>query len=121
MLRTTRLYLRNICHTDVDTLFDYRNDSRCYQHQRYEDTSRAYLQEFVRNYSHSSFLSEEEEQHYAIVRNTGTDVTMNLRADSTCAYRFENARYVLHGKPVQMRRRKLPQYISYRGNATASA
>ena len=78
MLRTTRLFLRNLCHTDVDTLFAYRNDSRCYLHQRYEDTSRAYLQEFVRNYSHSSFLSEEEEQHYAIVRNTNCEMIGDL-------------------------------------------
>ena len=78
MLRTTRLYLRNLCHSDVDTLFDYRNDSRCYLHQRYEDTSRAYLQEFVRNFSHSSFLSAEEEQHYAIVRNTNCEMIGDL-------------------------------------------
>ena len=70
MLRTARLYLRNLCHTDVDTLFDYRNDSRCNLYQRYEDTSKAYLQKFVQNYSRSTFLSKEEEQHYAIVRNT---------------------------------------------------
>ncbi len=78
MLLTTRLCLRNLCHTDVDTLFDYRNDSRCYLHQRYEDTSRAYLQELVRNYSHSSFLSKEEEQHYAIVRNANCEMIGDL-------------------------------------------
>ena len=68
MLRTTRLYLRNLCHADVGTLFDYRNDSRCNLHQRYEDTTMAYLQTFVQDYSHSTFLSTEEEQHYAIAR-----------------------------------------------------
>ena len=70
MLRTTRLHLRNFCHTDVDILFDYRNDSRCNLYQRYEDTSKAYLQKFVQDYSHSAFLSKEKEQHYAIVCNT---------------------------------------------------
>ena len=69
MLRTTRLYLRNLCHADVGTLFDYRNDSRCNLHQRYENTSMAYLQKFVQDYSDSTFLSKEEEQHYAIVCN----------------------------------------------------
>ena len=69
-MQTARLYLRNLCRTDVDTMFEYRNDIRCSLYQRYEDTSRAYLREFVRNYSHCTFLSKEEEQHYAIVRNT---------------------------------------------------
>ena len=69
MLRTTRLYLRNLCHADIDTLFDYRNDSRCNLYQRYKDTGMAYLQKFVQDYSHSTFLSKEEEQHYAIVCN----------------------------------------------------
>ena len=72
MLKTTRLYLRNLCPGDADILFDYRNDSRCNQYQRYEDTGKAYLQKFVRDYSKSCFLSTEEEQHYAIVR-TGDD------------------------------------------------
>ena len=67
MLKTKRLYLRNFCHADVDILFNYRNDSRCNLYQRYEDTGKAYLQKFVQDYSHSTFLSGEEEQHYAIV------------------------------------------------------
>ncbi len=69
MLQTARLYLRNFCPTDADILFDYRNDSRCNLYQRYEDTSMAYLKKFVRDYSCSTFLSKEEEQHYAIVCN----------------------------------------------------
>ena len=67
MLKTKRLYIRNLCHTDTDLLFNYRNDSRCNLYQRYEDTSKAYLQKFVQDYAHCTFLSKEEEQHYAIV------------------------------------------------------
>lgn len=67
ILKTQRLYLRNLCHTDADTLFCYRNDSRCNLYQRYEDTGMEALQAFVRNFSGSAFLSLEEEQHYAIV------------------------------------------------------
>ena len=67
MLQTPRLHLRNLCPNDADTMFSYRNDSRCNLYQRYEDTGLAYLQQFVRSYSHSTFLSREEEQHYAIV------------------------------------------------------
>ena len=69
MLQTPRLYLRNLCQSDVDTLFGYRNDSRCSRYQRYKDTSMEYLQQFVQEYSHSAFLSREEEQHYAIIWN----------------------------------------------------
>lgn len=69
MLQTKRLSLRNFYQTDIDTLFDYRNDDRCNLYQRYEDTSREYLQNFIQMYSHSTFLSLEEEQHYSIVCN----------------------------------------------------
>lgn len=78
MLRTTRLYLRNLCPADVDILFDYRNDSRCNLYQRYEDTGKAYLEKFVRDYSNSSFLSKEEEQHYAIVCNADCKMVGDL-------------------------------------------
>ncbi len=69
MLRTPRLYLRNFCSADIDTLYAYRNDSKCNLYQRYEDTSTEYIQKFIQNYSHSTFLSKEKEQHYAIVCN----------------------------------------------------
>ena len=67
MLRTSRAYLRNLCSDDVDALFEYRNDPTCMQYQRYENTSRSYLQDFVTAYSHCKFPSTEEEQHYALI------------------------------------------------------
>lgn len=67
MLQTPRLHLRNLCPADADLLFDYRNDRSCNLYQRYDDTSMAYLQKFIQDYSHNTFLSREEEQHYAIV------------------------------------------------------
>lgn len=70
MLRTPRLYLRNLCSGDIDTLFAYRNDEKCSVYQRYEDTSKEYLQKFVHDYAQSIFLSREEEQHYAIAWHT---------------------------------------------------
>ena len=72
MLKTSRLYLRNLRAADADTMYAYRNDSACNTYQRYEDTSLAYLQKFVDDYAHSAFLSKEEEQHYAIV-STATE------------------------------------------------
>lgn len=78
MLQTLRLHLRNLCSADADILFDYRNDIRCNLYQRYEDTSKPYLQKFVQDYSNSSFLSKEEEQHYAIVCNSNLAVAGDL-------------------------------------------
>ena len=88
MLQTTRLYLRNLCPADVDVLFDYRNDIRCNQYQRYENTSKTYLQKFIHDYSNSSFLSREEEQHYAIVCNADCavigDLSLFFSEDDNC-------------------------------------
>lgn len=78
MLRTARFSLRNLCPTDVDILFDYRNDVRCNLYQRYEDTGKEYLQRFVRDYAKSAFLSKEEEQHYAIVCNVNGEMVGDL-------------------------------------------
>lgn len=69
LLQTARLSMRNFEDTDAGKLFDYRNDFRCNRYQRYEDTSMAYLQRFVRDFSGSTILSKEEEQHYAVVSN----------------------------------------------------
>lgn len=78
MLRTTRLHLRNLCPADVDTLFLYRNDSGCSLYQRYGDTSKTYLEKFVRDYSDSTFLSQEAEQHYAIAQNESGEMAGDL-------------------------------------------
>ena len=74
MLRTKRLGLRNLCQTDLDTMFDYHNDIKCNLFQRYEDTSKEYLQKFIQDYANSAFLSKEEEQHYAIVRDKNSEI-----------------------------------------------
>ena len=68
MLKTERLYLRSFVSGDAAVMHGYRNDDSCKRYQRYEDTSLAYLQEFVRAYADCGCLSAEE-QHYAIVRD----------------------------------------------------
>lgn len=78
MLKTKRLYLRNLCQADVDLLYLYRNDSRCNRYQRYKDTSKAYLQQFVQTYSQSKFLSQETEQHYAVVNGENHEMVGDL-------------------------------------------
>ena len=78
MLQISRLHLRNLCSTDINIMHAYRNDSRCNMYQRYEDTGTAYLQMFIQSYAHSTFLSKEEEQHYAIVHNTTSEMIGDL-------------------------------------------
>ena len=78
MLRTSRLCLRNFCSADISKIYDYRNDSQCSLYQRYEDAGMEYLQKFVQDFSRSSFLSREEEQHYAIVCHTTGEMIGDL-------------------------------------------
>lgn len=66
MLKTKRTHIRNFQPADASALFDYRNDEYCSRYQRYDDTSIEYLSEFVKNFDSSTFLSTEEEQHYAV-------------------------------------------------------
>ncbi len=66
MLETKRLLIRNLQAVDAEIMFAYRNDERCSRHQRYDDTSLPYLQNFVEQYGKSRFLSKEPEQHYGI-------------------------------------------------------
>lgn len=67
MLQTKRLYLRNLRPGDEETMFSYRNDSRCNAFQRYSDTSIEGLRRFVEEFENSTFLSCEAEQHYAVI------------------------------------------------------
>lgn len=78
MLQTSRLSLRNLCSADISTMHVYRNNRKCNLYQRYEDTSVEHLQAFVRNYAHSTFLSKEEEQHYAIVCQASREMIGDL-------------------------------------------
>ena len=70
-LQTARLLLRNLSPTDLDALYDYRNNEGCARYQHWENTSKEYLREWIERYAQSAFLSKEPEQHYAICRATG--------------------------------------------------
>ena len=119
MLQTARLRLRNLCPADAAILFDYRNDSRCSRYQRYEDTDMSGLRRFVRNWSRSSFLSTEEEQHYAVERIADRvllgDVSVFFSRSDNCftlgitiAPRFQRQGYafeILKEMPARIRSR----------------
>ena len=66
ILKTERLYLRNLCPADAQTMFAYRNDPRCYKFQRWKDTSMEAIRAFIADFQEDTFLSRKPEQHYAI-------------------------------------------------------
>ena len=57
-LQTARLLLRNLSPTDLDALYDYRNNEGCARYQHWENTSKEYLREWIERYAQSAFLSQ---------------------------------------------------------------
>ena len=57
ILKTERLYLRNLCPADAQTMFAYRNDPRCYKFQRWKDTSMEAIRAFIADFQEDTFLS----------------------------------------------------------------
>ena len=66
MLKTERLWLDNLRAEDVGPIAAYRNDPDCARFQRWEAVSKDAVAAFVKAFENSRWLSEEEEQHYAI-------------------------------------------------------
>lgn len=66
MMKTKRLWLRNLREEDIPAIHAWRNDPVCFRFQRWEDTSEAAMAAYVRKYGNSTFLSKECEQHYAV-------------------------------------------------------
>ena len=66
MVKTQRLWLRNLRESDVPAVWGWRNDPDCFRYQRWEATSAEAVAAYVKRFENSQFLSEEEEQHYAV-------------------------------------------------------
>ncbi len=80
-LETDRLILRNLASSDLDELFDYRNNALCAKFQRWEDTSREFLADYIGKFGADMFGSEAEEQHYAVSLKDGI-----LAGDLSCFF-----------------------------------
>ena len=65
-LSTRRLVLRNFLPEDLQRVVAYRNREACNRYQRWEAFTPETVAEFIARFQRSSFLSEQEEQHYAI-------------------------------------------------------
>lgn len=66
MLETDRLYLRNLSPSDLDNIYDYRNNEVCYKYQRWDDFTKEDIGVFIQRFCRDEFLSTKEEQHYAV-------------------------------------------------------
>lgn len=66
MLKTERLVLDNLRLEDTAVIAAYRNDPDTARFQRWEDVSPEAVTAFVKEFENSRWLSEEEEQHYAL-------------------------------------------------------
>lgn len=72
LLQTKGLYLRNLRPEDVPAIHAYRNDPDCARFQRWEDTSLPAVAAFAERYKDCVFLSDQEEQHYAVCLRSGS-------------------------------------------------
>ena len=71
-VKTRRLYLRNLRQADADIMYAYRNDPDCARFQRWEDTSMTAIRKLIDTFRDCVFLSDQEEQHYAVCTCDGT-------------------------------------------------
>ena len=65
-LSTRRLVLRNFLPEDLHRVVAYRNREACNRYQRWEAFTPEAVAEFIARFQQDVFLSEQEEQHYAI-------------------------------------------------------
>ena len=71
MLKTPRLYLRNLRQSDALLIHAWRNDPDCVRYQRWEATDMEAVAAYVERFARSCFLSKQEEQHYAVCDHKG--------------------------------------------------
>ena len=85
-LETERLLLRNLELGDEGAVFAYRNDPECARYQRWEDTSLAAVRGLIEASGQDVFLSEKEEQHYAVCDHAGLvgDMSYFYTAEDAC-------------------------------------
>ena len=66
LLKTKRLYLRNLRPGDAEGIYASRNDHGCQKFQRWKDTSMEAVRALINDFGNDEFLSDKEEQHYAV-------------------------------------------------------
>ena len=73
-LKTQRLCLRGFLPEDLDAVYTRRNDAPCAKFQRWTDTTQESIRAYLARHREDVFLSEKDEQHYAIADASGETV-----------------------------------------------
>lgn len=76
-LQTKRLNLRDFKENDIDNLYDYRNNEKCYKYQRGQKRQLAELIELIANTCKLSLINDNEKQ-YAIALNENDELIGDL-------------------------------------------
>lgn len=71
LLKTERLFLRNLRPEDATVILSYRQDPECAKYQRWEAVTEEEIRIFCDRFRESRFLSDQPEQHYAICTRGG--------------------------------------------------
>lgn len=81
MLTTDRLAIRNLTTDDLDILYEYRNNKECSKYQRWEDTSKLYIDYLIDKEKYKVFGVDTG--NFAIVNKTSNvivgDIFLALR------------------------------------------
>jgi len=75
---TKRLGLRNLEPSDQDVIHDYRNNEICNRYQRWEAFTKEDIASFIAKFKDDVFLSEKEEQHFAICEKRSSQLVGEL-------------------------------------------
>ena len=86
-LQTERLVLRNLCDTDLPVIFSIRNDPRCAEFQRWDDTSSPAVSALITLRSGDRFPSCSPVQRYGIAFPGGScigDLSVFYNKEDRC-------------------------------------
>jgi len=78
LMETERLLLRNLELSDINEIYDYRNNEVCNQYQRWDDFTKEDILSFITNFKEDVFLSVKDEQHFAICEKQSLELVGEL-------------------------------------------
>lgn len=78
MLEMDRLYLRNLVPSDLDSIYDYRNNEECNRYQRWDAFTADDIKLFIDRFKNDEFLSTKQEQHFAICLKSTSELVGEL-------------------------------------------
>lgn len=71
VLETERLILRNFTATDLEEMWDYRNDARCYRYQRWQRRTKEELAQWIADRGEDDLLTDGAKQFAIAFRDSG--------------------------------------------------